>query len=147
MRTTPRRSLAASAALALSIALVPGALNAQEAAEQAECTAEVSPAQVQAGQKAVQVTAALSSPIGSGVALEAPAESGIALASPADVPKSEMAAEGETPRPIELTAEGGGQVTIWLNTENAERGTHEVTLKGGEKACTAQITVSGGSSG
>lgn len=138
MRTLFKNLLASSATLALAI--VPGALSAQEA----QCTAEVNPAEIEAGQKAVQVTVALSAPAAASVELAAPAESGLSLAAPADIPRSEMAAEEEAPQPIELAAEGGNQVTLWLNTENAEPGTHEFTLEGGENACTGQITISGG---
>lgn len=147
MRTPFKHTMLSTAALAL-FAIVPATLTAQEAEQQAQCTAEVSSGEIEAGQKAVQVTVALSAPVGSDVEFMAARESGVALANPADIPRSEMAAEEEeAPQPIQLSAEGGSEATLWLNTENAQPGTYDVALRSGESACAGQLTISGGPAG
>ena len=131
-------------ALALTIAFAPQALGAQEQQQEMErqCTAEVAPEAIQAGAPAVRLIAALSQTIGPVSGLEAPEASGISLASPEDLPRSEMANEGEesAPSPIELTGEQN-RLTVWLNTEEANPGTHTVTFKGEAGTCQAQVTV------
>lgn len=154
MRTIANHALSGLLALALSIALLPAAADAQEkqqeagAEQQEACTAQVSPEAVETGQVAVRVKATLSSSVGQVAELRAPEGSGLALASPADIPKSEMAREGEQPepRPVE-TATGGEQpvVTAWLDTEDASTGSHEVVLVGADGECAGTLEVAASS--
>lgn len=133
-------------AVVFSFALLPQFADAQERAEEEtaqECSVEVAPGQVQAGQSAVSVTVRLSEDIGkiSGVEAEGGA---IALASPEDVGQAEMARteEGEEPQPVKM-ARTGNQATVWLNTEDAEGGTHGFVLQGENGQCSGQIEVAG----
>lgn len=138
---TLNRSLAGLAALACAFALgiSPASAQDQEEAQAVpQCTAEVAPAQIEAGAPAVQLTVVLSEPVGEVTGLEAP-ESGISVAAAGDLPRTEMAAE-TAPAPITL-ADQGNAWNIWLNTTQATPGTHEVTFTGTEGTCQAQITV------
>lgn len=133
-------------ALAAALAFAPATAHAQDTgmkadAQQNACTAQVSPASVQVGQKAVQVEATLSQSVGVIKTVDA-GDSGIALASAADLPKSEMARsekDGE-PQPIQMAAEGNS-ATLWLNTSSAKAGDQHLTLQGEKGSCTAQLTV------
>lgn len=137
MRALMAQALVTCATQMLSLALLPGVVSSQ----QHECAAEVSPDEIYAGQLSVRVTAVLPAPVRSHVELDTPPGSGLALAAPADIPRVDLAAEEEGPGPIELSADREGEVRIWVNTENARPGTHELTLINGERACTVEVTV------
>lgn len=144
MRDRTKNILSGFLALALSVLLVPGAADAQEqqTPEQGECTVEVTPQPVQSGEAAVSVTARLSQSVGAVEGFEAPDESGLELADANDIQKRSMAreeGEGE-PQPIQM-ARGDSQVTLWLNTENAESGSYEVTLEGANGVCKGNVSV------
>lgn len=138
-------------AAVLALFAVPGMATAQEEEEAQEalqeCTVEFAPPEVETGKAAVQLTAAFSSDIGVVRELYAPEGSGIALAAPEDLAMVQMA-RGETeegeeaaePQPIVMVG-GTNQATIWLNTQDAQPGTHQVTLKGATGDCTAELTV------
>jgi hypothetical protein len=134
-------------ALALSVLLVPGAADAQEqeqeTPQQGECTVRVTPQPVQTGEAAVSVTARLSRSVGAVEGFEAPDESGLELADPKDIQKRSMAreeGEGE-PQPIQMARGEQSQVTLWLNTQNAESGSYEVTLEGANGDCKGNVSV------
>lgn len=135
---TLNRSIAGLASIACAVALGFSPASAQEQEAPAQCTAQLAPAQIEAGAPAVQLTVVLSEQVGEVNGLEAPG-SGIALAQPGDLPRTEMAAE-EAPQPIKLD-EQGNSWTIWLNTTEATPGTHDVTFTAAEGQCRAQITV------
>ena len=156
MRKLIETALPAAAVLALLA--VPSAVMGQEPEEeqqqeqveevQEQCTVEVTPSEFETGKTAVRITATFSSDIGVVQKLNAPEASGIALASPEDLAivadmarsETEEGEEAEAPRPIVMVADGN-QATIWLNTEEAEPGTHSVTLKGEKGDCTVDVIV------
>lgn len=147
MSDRTKNTLSAFLVLALSVLMVPGAAEAQEreTPQQGECTVEVTPQPVQSGEAAVSVTARLSESVGTVEDFEVPDESGLELADPNDIQKRSMAreeGEGE-PQPIQM-ARGDSQVTLWLNTENAESGSYEVTLKGANGECSGNVSVGQG---
>lgn len=138
------RSPLAAASVACALALVAGSVGAQEVPEpQLEaCTAELSPAEVQAGSAAVEVTATLSEAPGPVTAVEAAPASGIALASPADLPRADMAADEaeEAPQPIAM-GDAANSWTVWLNTANAAPGRYQLTFNAGTASCQGEIIV------
>lgn len=151
MSSRAKNTLTACMALALSVMLVPGALEAQEQEvpeqeQQAECTVRVAPQSVQTGEAAVSVTAHLSESVGSVEGFEAQGESGLELADPADIPRQDMAREeGEgDPQPIQMSSGEQSQVTLWLNTQDVESGSYEVILKGANGDCTGNVAVGQG---
>lgn len=118
---------------------------------------------VQAGQKAVQVTLQLSSPVGQISSFDAQStgatptdpmqqeqqqqrqQGQLKLAEASDLPQTqrEMAREGETGnRAIQMS--GQNNVELWLNTENAQPGQYRFTLRGEQGSCQGQIQVAGG---
>ena len=113
----------------------------QEALEQEalQCVATADPAELQAGQPAIQVTASLSEDIGTVAGFQAPVESGLGLADPADIPRAELAAEEEV-RPIEMTPETN-TVSFWLTTAQTAPGTYEAEVTSEEGSCTVTLTV------
>ncbi len=136
-------ALAAVAAFAMAPAVHAQDTGTKAEAEQNACTAQVNPASIQAGQKAVQVQATLSQSVGAITSVDA-GESGLELAAASDLPKSEMS-RSETdaePQPIQMAAEGNS-ATLWFNTANAKPGQQHLTLKGEQGDCTAQVTVEG----
>lgn len=146
---TLTRSTGTMLTLAAAVALIPLDANAQERDTlDQECTAEVSPAQVEAGSEAVRVTVTLSEDIGTVTGLEQKDPEqleqehahGITLASPMDVPRTPMAAGDEAPTPVQM---GADQLTwiLWLNTSEAEEGTHSVFFVAGENRCAAELDV------
>lgn len=134
--------------------------------KQETCTVELAPAAVQVGQPAVRLIATLGSDIGDVSDIRASEESGIVLAQPAAIPrtetsreveveveadedevetetKTETEVEGEAPQPIVMvTGEEQPTATLWLSTENATPGTHEVVLKGESGKCKTEIEIS-----
>lgn len=140
MSTRMKRIFPASLALALALALAPQAADAQERSQQ-ECTVEVRPQQIQAGQPAVSVTARLTSGIGEIESLESK-DGGLALATPEDLQQTEMArtTESERPQPVRMSRTGN-QATVWLNTEDAGAGTHRFSLTGADGECSGRIEV------
>jgi hypothetical protein len=135
-------------ALAVTAAVVgmPGDLTAQVPASQViptapaapPCTAEVLPAEIAAGTNAVRLTVALSADVGEVGSMEAAEASGVAVAAPNDLPRIPLATEA--PQPI-AAGEGDNTWTVWVNTSDADPGTHEVTFVGPEGRCTADLTV------
>ncbi|HUG01833.1 MAG TPA: hypothetical protein VML95_08210, partial [Longimicrobiales bacterium] len=137
---------------ALFVGLVPGAVLAQEqdeveveveVEEITGCTVEVDPAELPAGEAAIHALATLSENLGPLTGFEAPEESGIVIADAANIPRAEMANEGEeevAPLPIELGAEAN-VFTVWLSTEEAVPGAFDVRFTTAEGYCGARINV------
>lgn len=139
--------------LAAAVALIPLNANAQvqeQDTSDQECTAQISPAQVEAGSEAVRVTVTLSEDIGSVTGLEQTGleqtgleqedAHGITLASPMDLPRTPMAAGDEVPTPVEMGADQSTWI-LWLNTSEAEEGTHSVFFVAGENRCAAELEI------
>lgn len=147
MNIPSKHTLTAAATMAI-FALAPGTADAQEAQpQQSACSAEVAPKTLKAGQSAVQVAAEFSQPVGGITAIRPASESGLNVAAPGDLPKSDMAAEGEQPRPVSM-ANNGTTLEVWLNTESAQPGTYQIAFHGENARCTGEITVEeGGGSG
>jgi len=117
----------------------------QEAAAEPEimqCAATVTPAELHAGQAAVQITATLSEDVGAIAGFEGPEESGLALADPADIPRAELAAEEEV-QPIDITAETN-IVSLWLTTAETAPGEYEAQLTSEQGSCAVTLTVTEG---
>lgn len=108
--------------------------------QQQQCNAELTPAQVEIGSRAVQLTAKLSENIGPITDFKAPEASGLVLASPTDLPRTDLAAGAAEARPIKM-AEGTNSWTLYLNTSNAKAGQHEVTLVARDRECKSRLTV------
>ena len=125
-----------TAVLGLAAALValPVDLRAQE------CTATITPAQVQAGQQAVRLNVRFSEDVGELNRLQA-ADSGIALAEAGDLPRTNLAANAPAPRPIAMAEGQDNTWTVFVNTEDARPGSHRITFVAAEGGCTAQLTV------
>lgn len=126
--------------LAAAVALMPSNANAQDLMPDLECFAQVSPAQVEAGSEAVRVTVTFSEDIGKVTGVDQESSHGISIASPMDVPRTEMAAGAPTPTPIQMGDEATSW-TFWLNTSEAEEGTHSVVFMAGENRCEAELEV------
>lgn len=126
--------------LAAAVALMPSKANAQDVTPDLECTAQVSPPQVQAGSEAIQVSVTFSEDIGHVTGVEEDNAHGIDIASPTDVPRAPMAAGEPAPTPIQM---GDDELvwTFWLNTSEAEEGTHAVVFVAGENRCAAELEV------
>lgn len=126
-----------TAVLALAAAIAtPISLRAQE------CTATITPAQVQAGQQAVRLNVRFSEDVGDLTRLQA-ADSGITVAEAGDLPRTDLAANAPAPRPIAMAEGQQNTWTVYVNTEDARPGSHRVTFVGAEGGCTAQLTVQG----
>lgn len=142
MRGFMNRTFAVGMLAALPLALVTADAKAQdEAAEQEVCTAQLTPAQVQAGSPSVAIQAHFSTDIGEVRDLEAPEGSGLAYSEPDPAAEQDVAVEGEDPGAEEL-AETGAR-TVWINAESAQPGTYQITLKGDGGSCTADLEVLG----
>lgn len=126
--------------LAAAVALMPSNANAQDLMPDLECTAEVSPAQVESGAEAVRVSVTFSEDIGDVTGVEEENDHGISITSPMDVPRAPMAAGDETPTPIQM-GDDATSWTFWLNTSEAEEGTHSVVFVAGENRCEAELEV------
>lgn len=146
MRATMEHASTGFLALALSALLVPAALQAQEQEQQPqqqECTAQVNPEAVEPGQSAVKVKATLSSSVGQVRGFEAPG-SGLKPADPAEIGKKTGMAREEgqqPPQPVEMAAGDQTIAILWLNTEDASAGDHQVTLQGTDGTCAATVRV------
>lgn len=148
MRKAIQAGLPVALAAVVGLALAPSGLRAQEkakeSADQQACTAKVTPAAVEPGQKAVEVVAALSQDVGPIAQLKAEKGSGVALAQTADLPKSQQkmarSEKGNEPAAIEMSKEANS-ATLWLSTVDATPGEHAVELQGQDGTCTARITV------
>lgn len=126
--------------LAAALTALPAHLTAQEPEPMSgQCTAQLTPAQVSAGEQAVQVTVETSQQIDALTGIK-DSESGISLASPEDLPRTEMAAGEPSPRPIQMGA-GQNSWNVWLNLQDAQQGDHELTFETNQGECTGQITV------
>lgn len=108
--------------------------------QQQACVAKAAPGEIARGQAAVRLTVTLTEPIGEVLGFAAGDEGGLALARQEDLPRTPMANEGGPPKPITLAA-GGTTLDLWLNTEGAEPGMHEILLTGTESECVASVTV------
>jgi hypothetical protein len=135
-----------TAVLALAAALVAAPLDAQDRPaqqqQQEQCTATITPAQVQAGQAAQRLTVSVNRDVGEISRLQA-ADSGIVLAQARDLPRTDLAANAPAPRPIAM-GEQRNTWTVYVNTQNARPGSHAMTFVGANGNCTAQIRVDGG---
>jgi hypothetical protein len=141
MQTLPKAGLLTLLPFALLGLTSDSATAQQPEQELAACNATATPQQVQAGEVAAQVSVSLSQPVGQVDQFEAQGDAGLKLAEASDLPRTEMAAEPEQPQPI--TMAGANQVTLWLNTEEAQPGSYEFTLRGSEGDCRGTITVGG----
>lgn len=127
--------------LAAAVALMPSNANAQDATTtELACTAQVSPTQVEAGSEAVSVTVTFSDDIGLVTGLEQENAHGINIASAMDVPRAPMAAGGAAATAIQM-GDDETAWTFWLNTSEAEVGTHSVVFVAGENQCAAELEV------
>lgn len=141
MRTLSKHFLSTTMALAVPLVLAPGVASAQEPVpEGPQCIATVEPVEVQAGQPAVLITAALSEDIGAISTFTGPEDSGLALADPADIPRVDMANPEEEPQPIVMTPEANN-VALWLSTAEVEPGAFEVRLESEQGHCVANVVV------
>lgn len=127
------RASLATAAAAFALTFVATPIAAQE------CTAELSPSEIESGAAAVELSVTLSQPVGAVSGLQADPESGIAVASPSDVPRTDLAAE-EQPQPIEM-GESEDSWTVWLNTTAASPGVYRVAFTGTAGQCEGEIIV------
>ena len=128
--------------LAAALALVPPRANAQVMMPHLKCTAQVTPAQLEAGSKAVQVSATFSEAIGPVTGVEENEDNGhgIRIASLKDVPRRSVAAGEPAPTPIQM-GEDEMTWTFWLNTSEVEERTHSVVFVAGENRCTAELEI------
>lgn len=126
--------------LAAAVALVPSNVNAQDYMPEAQCSAQVSPAQIEAGSKAVRVTVTFSEDIGHVTGVEQENAHGIKIASPMDVPRADMATGEPPPTPIQMGDDQAGW-TVWLNMSEADEGTHSLVFLAGENRCAGELEV------
>lgn len=126
--------------LAAAAALIPSTTHAQDLTPEPECTAQVSPAQVAAGAEAVRVSVSFSEDIGQVTGLEQEDDHGIDITAPTDVPRTSMAVGEPVPSPIQM-GDDAMAWTLWLNTSEADEGTHSVVFVAGENRCTAELEV------
>lgn len=126
--------------LAAAVALMPSNVNAQDLMPDLECSAQVQPAQVEAGAEAVRVSVTFSEDIGDVTGVDQEASHGISIASPMDVPRAPMAAGDPPQTPIQM-GDDALTWTFWLNTSEAEEGTHSLIFVAGENRCEAEIEV------
>ena len=146
MRKAIHTALPAAFVAAVGLALAPASAHAQAQAQkpaaQEGCTAQLTPAAVAPGQKAVEVVAALSTDVGAVNEVKAQEGSGVALAQPDNLPKSQMSRsdKGDAPEAIEM-AKRGNSATLWLSTADASPGEHSIVLKGEKGQCTAKLSI------
>lgn len=123
-----------------TIALTSALLVLAAPASAQECTAMLSPSEVDSGKVAVELNLTLSEPVGAIQALEAPPGSGVSVASPGDVPRTHMARANEAREAIAM-GESETSWTVWLNTVDARPGVYRVVFAGGDSRCTGEVTV------
>lgn len=131
--------------VAMSLAvLAPQAAVAQEEPVEAEvpqCMAEIDVEAIPAGEAAVAVTFTLSEDVGAITGVESPA-SGLAIAAPEDLPRVDMANEDvPAPEPIQMSSEAVNTFIVYLNTAQAQEGTHDLWLIGEQGRCASQVVV------
>lgn len=146
MGTTVKHAFSGLLALTLSLLVMPTTADAQERAEEAQsqetCTVQLTPSSVAAGEAAVRVAARLSSAVGEVQSLTTAEESAVGLADPADIQeKADMAQDAPQPEPVLMANEDQTGAILWLNTEYASAGTHQITLAGAEGECTGEVNV------
>jgi hypothetical protein len=140
MKILPKSGTVALFAFAL-LALSTTSVSAQEdPSSMAQCSATVSPTEIQAGNPAEKLSITLSSPVGEIDEFEAE-DSNLSLSEASDLPRTELAAETEEPEPITMS-ETGNEVTVYVNSTEAEPGTYPFTLTGADGECQGSITVS-----
>lgn len=139
MQDTKQIGAGMSALICALLIAAPGVDAQEPPAEMQQCTATVSPVEIESGQDAVQATAVASGSLGQLLEVELPEGSGLEIAAPEDLPRQDMAAE-ESPRPVALD-EQGTNLTVWLNTSAAQPGEYEVIFHGAERACTGTVTI------
>lgn len=103
---------------------------------------------VKPGQTAVALQVQLSGNLRQITDFSADQRSGLELASEDDLGRVDMARteeEGQKMQPI--SNEGGQTATVWINTENAEPGTYQVSFRGQNAKCDTQIKVAEKDSG
>ena len=148
MRKAIQAGLPVALVAVVGLALAPNGLRAQEkaqtSADQQACTAKVTPAAVEPGQKAVEVVASLSEDVGAIKGLKAEKGSGVALAQPGDLPKSQQkmsrSEKSDRPAAIEMSNQANS-ATLWLSTVDATPGEHAVEFEGQDGVCTARVTI------
>lgn len=128
--------------LAVALALMPSPAKAQDMMPGPKCTAQVSPAHLEAGSEAVQVSVTFSEDIGrvTGVEDNEDNGNGIKMASQTDIPRISMTAGEPAPTPIQMGKHKMAW-TLWLNTSEVEEGTHSVVFVAGQNRCTAEMEV------
>lgn len=145
MRKTTTAVIGGVLAFAFAALAAPEAVHAQEQAEQAEtaeCTVEVQPNAVQAGERAVALEIRLSQEIGEVTGLTSPDGSGVTLASSDDLARIDMARQTEgQPQPIQMSAEESRSATVWVNTVDATPGSYQVSFDSEQSGCTATLKV------
>lgn len=129
MRAVPWRP-----ALALVFVGIPAPSLAQD------CSARVSPGELDAGTKAVPVRVIVSEPIGAVTGVDASHSSGISLAFHADLPPTELGALGGPARTIKM-GESENIWVVWLSVADDGEGTHRVTFTAREGQCGARLVV------
>lgn len=126
--------------LAAAVALMPSNVTAQDVPPDLECTAQISPAQIEAGSSAVRVTVTLSDDVGHVTGLEEENTHGIKVASPMDVRRAEMSTGEPAPTPIQM-GDDGTTWTVWLNISEADEGTHSLVFLAGDNRCAGELEV------
>ena len=123
----------------LSAFALAAALVAVPSVAYAQCTAQVSPAQVSAGERAVPVSITVSEPIGEITTVQAAESSGITLAAASDLPREPLAA-GSAPQPIAM-GDTDNTWAVYLNLADAQPGTHQLIFSSDRGTCSAEVVV------
>lgn len=131
--------------IAVTLALfAPQAAVAQEEPVEAEvpqCMAVIDVEAIPAGEAAVAITFTLSEDVGAITGIESP-ESGLAIAAPEDLPRVDMANEdAPAPEPIQMSNDAENTFTVYLNSAQAQEGTHDLWLIGEQGRCASQVVV------
>jgi hypothetical protein len=141
MRTLPRYGLAAAMTLVPLALMNNGASAQQPATDTQACVAHVLPTSIPSGITASRLTVTLSKAIGDVTRFTPDEDSGITLADPKDLPPTDMARQGEAPKPIQMSNDAQSRVTVWLNTKEAKEGDYHFTLKGADGVCSGSLKV------
>lgn len=106
---------------------------------------------VKPGQQAVALQVQLSGNLRQITDFSADENSGLELASEDDLGRADMAArteeEGQQQKQPISMERGSQTATVWINTEDAEQGTYQVSFRGNNSKCDTQIRVSENGSG